>query len=165
MIRRARVDDAAALADVNVRGWLFAYADIVDVQTMLDAAGDLAQRWRERLAQPDGDVWVALDDGALRGFVSVGASRDDDAPDGVGELRAIYVDPAILGTGVGRALLVRGEASLAELGYGEGTLWVFAANDRARGFYARNGWTAEPDSGPGPWGWAPSVRYRKGLAA
>ncbi len=31
VIRRARVQDAAALADINARGWTFAYAEYVDV--------------------------------------------------------------------------------------------------------------------------------------
>ncbi len=163
MIRRARVDDAAALAGVNVRGWLFAYADIVDVRTMLDAGGDIEARWRELLAQAGEHVWVAEPDGAVTGFVSVGRSRDDEAPADVGELRAIYLEPEAVGTGLGRALLARGETSLGELGFAEATLWVFEANARARRFYERNGWTAEPGSGPGPWGWAPSVRYRKAL--
>jgi hypothetical protein len=32
VIRRARLDDAPAVAGVNVRGWLFAYSGIVEVQ-------------------------------------------------------------------------------------------------------------------------------------
>ncbi len=78
---------------------------------------------------------------------------------------AIYVAPEVVGSGVGRDLLARGERSLAELGFTEATLWVFEANARARRFYARNGWAEEAGSGPGPWGWAPSVRYRKTLAS
>jgi GNAT superfamily N-acetyltransferase len=167
VIRRARAQDAAAVADINRRGWLFAYEHIVPAETMLDAARDLETSWADGLAQDDGSrhVWVATSTAdAVIGFVSVGASRDDDARPEEGELRAIYLAPEAVGTGVGRELLTRAEASLAELGYGAATLWVFEDNARARRFYEGNGWQAQPDSGPGPWGWARSVRYRKALA-
>jgi GNAT superfamily N-acetyltransferase len=167
VIRRARVDDAAALADINTRGWTFAYSEYVDVEKIIAASGDLEARWREGLSDRHDPrhIWVAEDDGgSVVGFVSVGPSRDDDARVGEGELMAIYLAPEAVGGGVGRALLARGEQSLADLGFRAATLWVFAANDRARRFYERNGWTEEPDSGPGPWSWAPSVRYRKTLS-
>ncbi len=166
MIRRARVDDAGALADINRRGWTFAYADYVDVEKILAASGDLEERWREGLSDRHDPrrIWVAEDEaGRVTGFVSVGPSRDEDARPGEGELMAIYLVPEEVGTGVGRALLARGEQSLADLGFAAATLWVFEANTRARRFYERNGWVVEPDSGPGPWGWARSVRYRRTL--
>jgi GNAT superfamily N-acetyltransferase len=168
VIRRARVQDAAALADINRRGWLVAYAHIVAADMMRAAGEDLEARWAEGLAGGDdaGEVWVATDadaDAAAIGFVSVGSLRDADARPGEGELRAIYLAPETMGTGVGRELLARGERALARLGHTAATLWVFEENVRARRFYERNGWAPEPDSGPGPWGWAPSVRYRKGL--
>jgi GNAT superfamily N-acetyltransferase len=167
VIRRARVQDAAAMADINRRGWQVAYADIVPAETLREAGADLEVRWADGLAGgEDGrEVWVATDAGdAAIGFVSVGASRDADARPGEGEVRAIYLAPEVLGTGVGSELLACGEQALARLGHPAATLWVFEANLRARRFYERNGWAAEPDSGPGPYGWAPSVRYRKGLA-
>ena len=169
MIRRARVDDAPVLADLNARGWVFAYGDFVDVDRMLAQAGDLAGRFAAGLSDP-GDprhVWVTEDeDGRVVGFVTVGASRDADARAGEGELISIHVDPAIAGRGVGHALIQHGEAHLRELGHRAATLWVFEDNARARRFYERHGWQLEPDAGPGPWTtWARSVRYRKALAA
>jgi GNAT superfamily N-acetyltransferase len=161
------VQDAAALADINRRGWLFAYADIVPAETLREAAEDLEARWADSLARPDDahEIWVATDDGDTAvGFVSVGSPRDADPGPGEGELRAIYLAPEVVGQGVGRALLACGEAALARLGYAVATLWVFEANARARRFYERNGWIEQLGSGPGPWGWAPSVRYRKALA-
>ena len=167
MIRRAGVQDAAAVADINRRAWLFAYADIVPEQTMLDAAGALDEHWAQRLAESDAahPVMLATDgDETPIGYVSVGPPRDLDAHAGDGELYAIYLMPEAVGTGVGHALMERAEAALAQLGYAAATLWVFEANARARRFYERHGWEAEPDSGPGPWGWARSIRYRKALA-
>ena len=106
---------------------------------------------------------MAERDGRLAGFVSVGTPRDEDT-NGDGELYAIYVEPELIGSGVGRELAVAGERELAALGHRAATLWTFAANGPARRFYERGGWRVdERPYDPGRWGWAPSVRYRKDL--
>jgi ribosomal protein S18 acetylase RimI-like enzyme len=74
------------------------------------------------------------------GFVSVGASRDDDA---AGELFAIYVHPNHWDTGAGRALMQAGEAELASQGHHHVVLWVLDDNPRARRFYELAGWNAD----------------------
>ena len=168
MIRAARPADAAALASLQVRAWQAAYSPYVSAE-QLAGAGDVAartERWREILAGRHGETrtFVALaDDGAVQGFVTVGPSRDDDARPGDAELYAIYVEPKLIGAGIGRALLAHGERELAREHRGA-TLWVFEANEVARRFYERHGWRV--DDAPfarDRWDWAPSVRYRKEL--
>src|SRR2546423_6827289 len=105
----------------------------------MGGAEALAGRWRERLGRTR--TFVAVED-ELQGFVSVGPSRDEDAREGDGELYAIYVEPALIGTGVGHALLAYGERELAGT-YRGATLWVFEANALARRFYERHGWRVE----------------------
>lgn len=167
MIRRARSGDAEALAELNARAWMWAYAGYVEAERILAAGAELRQRWHERLAEDDDPpaVWLWEDADGVAGFATVGPARDDDAGPDVGELRAIYVEPERVGRGVGHALLLHAEAELARMGCRTATLWVFDANQRARAFYERHGWTLEPGTGPGPWDWAPCVRYRKQLAA
>jgi GNAT superfamily N-acetyltransferase len=166
VIRRGRPEDAEALAALQVRAWQAAYSAYVeqeDLQARSDP-GERTERWRSYLApdHPESTTLVA-DRGRLEGFVTVGASRDDDA-DGAGELYAIYVAPELIGTGVGRELLVAGEQALRDQGFSEATLWTFQANDPARRFYERAGWRVdERPHDPGRWGWAPSVRYRRPL--
>ena len=109
---------------------------------------DVATRDREA------EVWVAVDDdGTVVGFASVGPYRrdrdsgdtaiDDDGGsdrdiDGrVGEILAIYVDPARWGTGAGRALMDAVLSGLAGRGLTEIRLWVAEDNARARRFYER----------------------------
>ena len=167
MIRPARIEDAEPLAALQVRAWRAAYSSYVAAED-LAAVGDAAQRaagWRERLAAGRADVvtLVAERGGRLVGFVSVGTTRDEDT-DGDGELYAIYVEPELIGSGVGRELAVAGERELVALGHRAATLWTFAANEPARRFYERGGWSVdERPYDPGRWGWAPSVRYRKDL--
>ena len=166
MIRRGRPEDADALAALQVRAWHAAYSSYV-AEEDLAAAGapvERAERWRARLAADhEGSTTLVADGDRLAGFVTVGPSRDDDA-DGAGELFAIYVEPELVGTGVGRELMLAGEGALREMGFTAATLWTFQANEIARRFYERGGWRVdERPHDPGRWGWAPSVRYRREL--
>jgi len=73
------------------------------------------------------------------GFASVGPSRDER---GIGEVYAIYVDPEDWSQGAGGALLEHAEQRLAR-DFDEATLWVLAANARARRFYEHAGWSCD----------------------
>jgi len=103
--------------------------------------------WRGLLADADGasSTLVAVSgEGCVEGFCSVSApSRDEDAAEGTAEIAATYVDPPCWSRGVGGALLREASAELLLGGWRESTLWVFAANDRARAFY--EGFGFEPD--------------------
>lgn len=71
-----------------------------------------------------GDVWVALDE-QVAGFAVI--TRD--------WLHSLYVGPQHQGQGIGTLLLDLVKAQRPD-GFG---LWVFAANEPARGFYRRHG--------------------------
>ena len=135
MIRPGRPEDAEAVARVQIQTWQAAYAHALPrEQLMRLSADDRVDMWR-RLPPVVAEVH-----GEVVGFVSVGASRDEDAD---GELYAIYVHPTHWGTGVGRALIERGEEQLRDLGHSEAVLWVLDDNPRARRFYEVAGWSAD----------------------
>jgi GNAT superfamily N-acetyltransferase len=164
VIRPARVEDAEALAGLQTRAWRAAYGGYVEAERLEAASEGREDRWREILGG-DGDhgTFVIVGPDAITGFVAVGASRDDDARPGDGELYAIYVEPDLIGSGVGTELLLYGEAELARSFTGA-TLWTFEGNEGARRFYERHGWAPDDNPGdPGRWDWAPSIRYRKVL--
>lgn len=72
------------------------------------------------------EVWVAEADGTVLAFLALGPA---------GELDHLYARPGATGRGIGSTLLARAkEASPSGL-----ALWTFAANTRARQFYARHG--------------------------
>ncbi len=79
---------------------------------------------------------LAEADGELVGFSVVGANRDPDAPCPT-ELYAIYTRAACWGTGLGQQLwdAVRPEQACS--------LWVLEDNERALGFYRRNGFVPD----------------------
>lgn len=136
-IRRARLEDAAAIAEVHVRTWQAAYEHVFGAERL--ATLDLAarrRRWEDWLAAEE-NASVAVEDGRVVAFVWVGSSREEPNE---GELFAIYALPEAWGSGAGRALMGVGLAALRELGYAEAILWVLADNPRARRFYEREGW-------------------------
>lgn len=140
-VRAATAADADAIGRVHAETWRATYAGVLP-----EAAFDVEARqrwWREVFARerhPASAVFVAELDGAVVGFTGVGASREEP---GVGELFTIYVDPRHWGTGAGRELIARAEASLAASGFTEAMLWVLEGNDRAERFYRAAGWTQD----------------------
>jgi ribosomal protein S18 acetylase RimI-like enzyme len=159
-IRPASPDDALAIETIRVQGWRTAYRHVYPAEE-LDALPVDPERWRSRLhvPPPGWTTVVCEDEGRVVGFASAGPSRDEDE---IGELYAIYVDPAAWSAGAGRALLAEAEQQLAA-DYDAALLWVLEDNPRARGFYERAGWApdgvrkAEQRLGVR----APEVRYRK----
>jgi ribosomal protein S18 acetylase RimI-like enzyme len=136
MIRTARLDDAADLARVHVRSWQTAYRGLVH-QAYLDSMSveSRIDGWN-RILNRGTRVLLAEEDVEVVGFCSLGPADHD----GWGEIYSIYVAPEHWGVGLGRELLVAGEAALTESGLERALLWVLDGNTRARKFYERQGW-------------------------
>ena len=156
--RRATAADAARIADLAVRAWEAAYRGLLPDQ-LLDArtvAGEQAA-WGAYLEQePDGfATWLSRD-----GFARTGPSEDVE---GAGEVYGLYVDPARIGTGAGRALFADAVGELAARGFRLATVWVFEGNERALRFYRSAGF--EPDGGRklDPAHGVPELRLRRTL--
>jgi GNAT superfamily N-acetyltransferase len=145
LIRTARRDDARPIAEVHVASWRHAYRGLLP-DDYLDTLS-VEDREASRLAwfadpPPGSGVPVAEDDaGRVVGFATFVPSRDDDAPEGTGEVPAIYLAPAVVGTGIGRELFAETTAALREAGFTRATLWVLEANASARRFYEKAGWS------------------------
>ena len=103
--------------------------------------------WRRLLADVDPASFTLVAVGAddvVEGFCSVSApSRDEDAGVRTAEVAATYVHPGCWRRGVGSALLTAASADLERAGWTDATLWVFAANERARSFYGRFGFRSD----------------------
>jgi hypothetical protein len=93
-----------------------------------------------------------------------GRTRDADAPDTVGELIAVYLDPALWSTGLGGRLHAAAVADLATP-CEQATSWVLEGNTRARAFYERQNWRPDGTVKPAIIGEAEvvEVRYRRSL--
>ncbi len=106
-VRRAVVADAKGIAEVHVAGWQGAYRGIVPDSFLSGLSVERHTRaWIEILRETEVDTFVALDDhGKVVGFVSIGGSRDEDAPKDTGEITSIYVTPNKWRRGYGSALM------------------------------------------------------------
>lgn len=140
-MRVAGVNDALAIARVNVRAWQRAYVGHMP-QEYLDALDPVtaAERWRRSLSllAENAHVFV-VEEASVVGFASCRPSRDDDGA-GTGEVTTIYVLPEHWGTGLGPALMSAVLEALTADGFPAATLWVLEGNERARRFYERGGW-------------------------
>ncbi|MEX0875588.1 MAG: GNAT family N-acetyltransferase [Actinomycetota bacterium] len=142
-IRQATREDAEAIGRVHVGTWQAAYSGLIPKE-FLDALS-IAKRasvWREWLGEGLGPmefVRVAERGEQVVGFVNAGSSRDEDASEVIGELRAIYVLSEHWDSGAGGALMSEALDWLRTR-YREATLWVIDGNVRARRFYERFRW-------------------------
>jgi GNAT superfamily N-acetyltransferase len=141
----ATADDAEAIARVHVRSWQAAYRSVVP-DAILDGLSveGRAAWWRSTISGAgDTRVWVARPSGTVEGFAVTGPARDDDLPPGAGEVHAIYLDPSVWSTGLGRVLFGAAVADLDGRGFAPLVLWVLSLNPRGRHFYEAAGWRVD----------------------
>lgn len=142
----AEVADAEALTDLHLDVWDEAYAGLIRPE-ILSARRlerpERIERWRRILAETSSTTLAWDDRGQLLGFVSTSTGRDEDREHLPGlEVMALYVRAHAYGTGVGWALLD------ARVGSSAAYLWVLDGNQRAIGFYERQGFAFDGATKP-----------------
>ncbi|MDG6105550.1 GNAT family N-acetyltransferase [Dactylosporangium aurantiacum] len=142
-LRRAVIEDAAAVADVLI-GSRRAAGDAIPPAVHSD---DEVREWVRTVVVADREVWLAED--------------ADQRPLGVLVLHEdwvdqLYVAPDSTGTGLGSRLI-----QLAKARRPDGLqLWTFASNTGAQRFYLRHGFVvAETTDGAGNEERAPDIRF------
>jgi ribosomal protein S18 acetylase RimI-like enzyme len=138
-VRAATVDDAAAVAQIHVDAWRAAYRGQMP-DAYLDALSveERARMWCGALARPAPARLIVTE--PLTGFCFYGASRDDGA---FAEIYALHVRPDRWRQGAGRALCEHALADARERECPAITLWVLKANQPARRFYERLGYSPD----------------------
>ncbi len=136
-IRRAGTEDAEAWARCQRECWRETYGPLVDAERLVAALGaeeTWVRRVREQLQSPGPVRWVGTDEaGMVVGVAVAGPARGELARESPEQLYALYVRQEWHGTGLGQALLDH------VLGGVAACLEVLEDNQRARAFYARNG--------------------------
>jgi ribosomal protein S18 acetylase RimI-like enzyme len=152
VVRRARVEDAGAIARVWARAWQIGYRDLVP-ETVLDAidVDERRERWATRLE--NGDRTFVVEDLGIAGYCRVLLP---------GEIASLYVLPERRRGGVGTALLTAGLDELRSHTV-HATLWVFKENHPARAFYTRFGFTPDGASQTDPGTGLEEIRLRAEL--
>jgi GNAT superfamily N-acetyltransferase len=142
-LRRAGVQDAAAVADVLIRSRQAAAGSIPpSVHSEAEVRG-----WVSTVVIPEREVWLAEDaDGRSLGVLVLERDWVDQ----------LYVDPDFTGMGLGTRLI---EVAKSRRPTGL-QLWTFASNIGAQRFYRRHGFTeAERTDGSGNEEKAPDIRF------
>ncbi|MFK0235681.1 GNAT family N-acetyltransferase [Streptomyces vinaceus] len=162
--------DIDAVSALRVRGWQVAYAGLVP-QDHLDgmSAEEDARRRRAGFASSRGALWnlVAVDeDDVPVGWVCFGPYRGETDAAAPGEVYALYVEPALMGRGIGRALLQAVHQHTEARRFATLQLWVLRDNARARRFYAAAGYAADGAIESDLYGETAvqEVRYRRSMA-
>ncbi|MBO0845954.1 MAG: GNAT family N-acetyltransferase [Nocardioides sp.] len=135
ILRPATTDDVEAIADLFHRGWHDAHPGRVpDGLTQRRTREAFLDRVTQRVAETD-ETTVAEVDGSIAGFVMIAGD----------EVEQVYVDRPFRGSGAAALLLTEAERQVAAGGHDVAWLAVVRGNDRAQGFYARQGWVDEGD--------------------
>lgn len=170
MIRPATPEDAPRLAEIHIASWQAAYRELLPADFLDGLSDELENRtdqWRDWLSVDSERraVLVGVDGDEVVGFAHVGPSGDKDLKASeVGELYAMYLDPAHYRQGRGSELMEAAFDEMRGADFGEGALWVMTANTAARSFYERHGWQPDGKTADHCVGIAiPAVRYRRAL--
>jgi putative acetyltransferase len=131
MIREAREDEAEALMAIQREAALAAFGHIFPPDLYPYPSDEFLGIWREALADPETDVFVAEEDEAPVGSVSVSGEF----------LSTLYVLPSHQSRGVGTALHDFALERLRGRGARRAKLWTLEENWPARRFYERRGWS------------------------
>ena len=137
-LRQARPQDAVPLARVYVEAWQDTYAAILPHAMLANMSVELHAA-RIARAIDKGVVLAAEDrDFGVIGLAGFGAARDRGLGFD-GEVYTLYVAPAFLGRGVGRALLHGAFAALKKRGHHSCLIWSHAQNHACYFYEAMGG--------------------------
>jgi L-amino acid N-acyltransferase YncA len=137
-IRKAKVEDAGAIAHVQVESWKTTYAGIVsDVFLASLNKEERTQSWQEQILAANISILVAEDETGIFGFAAGGKIREK-LDDYDAELYAIYLLRERQKQGAGRTLCLRLASSLQTSGFMSMLVWVLEQNPSVL-FYKRLG--------------------------
>lgn len=145
-------------------GWRTAYRGLV-TDDYLYGRLSVARRveaFRDAVASGAEETLV-WDDGLVKAFVTLGPSRDQDAP-GAFEVWGLYVGPGFQRRGLGARIVAHAEAIAASRGFSGVTLWTLGENVGSVAFYRSQGYTPDGARQLVDFLGADVVRLRKRLA-
>src|SRR4051794_15551815 len=105
----------------------------------LTVDADVQQRRRhfERSKEGMTNLVAADAHGPVVGWACLGRFRGNGTSTAMGQLYALYVQPSLIGSGIGRTLLEAVHSHAHADGFSLMLLWVLTDNTRARHFYER----------------------------
>jgi GNAT superfamily N-acetyltransferase len=145
-LRPATPQDSEQIVDLQIAAWRSAFLPLLPEDFEMPPRAQFLVMGQRAFEEPGVGRIVATAGGHVVGLVTHGPSRDEGAPSGVGEVRALFVHPDTWRAGIGTALVTSALDRLAEEGFAEVTLWSFRANEHANAFYERQGFVRDGTS-------------------
>lgn len=137
-LRRARLADAAEIAEVHDCAWREAYRGVIPGRELEKMIARRGPRWWQGAITRGTRIAVVDFDESVAGYVSYGRNRLGDA-ETEGEIFELYLAPEFQGLGFGRKLFNAACRDLAAHGFSNCLVWVLADNHRAVRFYEKLG--------------------------
>lgn len=146
-VRIAWADDAASIAELQLRAWRDMYSDLVPPDALPTDVAATTARWRGSLAgskDARNRVLVALERNRVVGFAITSPASDPDC-DAVAdaELMEFIIDPDERGKGHGSRLLQAAVDTMKADRFTRAVLWSMATDDALRGLLAEAGWAPD----------------------
>ncbi len=140
-VRKARSDDAASIAKVNVDTWRSAFCGIIS-ESFLAALSytEREKSFNEFICQTDDMSFAYVvedDEGTIIGFTIGGKEREGIAPY-AGEIYALYVSEKCQNNGIGRMLVKAAASQFFQSGISSLVLWTLEQG-LSCGFYEKLG--------------------------
>lgn len=131
---------AADLGFIHSKSWQKAYAGIIPDYIIADFTPDNRAKVFEQAitARPE-EYYMFTVDGSPSGLAILSKSSEEDQPDYIGEIYAIYFHPDYWGTQATVKAFEFCINRLKELGFTQIHIWVLEDNLRARKFYEKFG--------------------------
>ena len=146
MIREARVEDAARIAEIEVNSSRYAYKNIVSDECLfkdlsVESRVSVYEYW---ISQKRFELYVNEDPdtGIIKGMMGIGMCEDEDK-DNAFELHFIYVDPDYVRAGTVTEMLKFFEQKGREKGCSEYVIWVLEENGMGRNFYEKHNYHSD----------------------
>lgn len=172
-IRAATREEGGLLGAIGARAWEVTYRGIVPDPVLDEWIATARQRWAQASAERPADsparAWLAERDARAVGFATTSAAGSEfrRPPARAGEVTNLYLEPDVIGSGVGATLYRHAVDDLRDRGFDPLVVWAFRENVRALRFYEQMGLVIDVDDATWELGGVacPIVRFRGQLAA
>ena len=164
-IRLAKPADAPDVAEVYMRSWETAYADIIPAEYIREKNAGRPALWERLLTNENDRHYIIQKDGKIVGQVTVAPARDDDLNETYYELHGIYLHPDYYRQGIGTQAMEFAYDIARNLNKAVMVVWVLLAdNINSVKFYEKCGFIADGKSSERDFGKIlKSIRMRKEL--
>ena len=131
-IRRARSDDAPALADAHDEAWRTAYRGLIPGTELEKLVARRGPAWWDAAIRRGSRIALLTFGDAIAGYANYGRNRAKSLPYG-GEIYELYLRPEYQGLGFGRRLFVAAKRDLVQMGQPSLVVWALTDNEAAVG--------------------------------